>query len=90
MANEKSMAVYLLQELEAYQVKQQDECDVVEELIAAYKKVGDKRNVVKTEDELEVVMKETHCDADTVKSYVSALIGKQKRQNAVDMDELPV
>ena len=65
IANEKSVLEDLLQELDPYELKQQDVCDIVKELIAAYKNVVDERNVAKTEDELKVVIKETNRDVDT-------------------------
>ena len=63
MSNEKCESEELLQGLEAYEEKQQEMLTIIDELIAAYKQVGDERNAVKTEDELDFVTKETNRDA---------------------------
>jgi hypothetical protein len=60
--------------LDAYEEKQQETLIIIDVLILAYKKAGDERNAVKTEDELELVTKDTNRDASTVKSFIAAMV----------------
>ncbi|XP_028407849.1 uncharacterized protein LOC114530429 [Dendronephthya gigantea] len=83
MANKKSVAEELLQEVDAYEAKQQETWDIIEELITVCRTLGDERNAVKAEDELGNIMRDTNRDATTVKSYVSAMVSKQYSPGAV-------
>ncbi|XP_028418888.1 uncharacterized protein LOC114544441 [Dendronephthya gigantea] len=83
MANEKSVAEELLQEVDTYEAKQQETWDIIEELITVYRTSGDERNAVKAEDELENIMRDTNRDATTVKSYATAMVSKQYSPGAV-------
>lgn len=78
MSDEKCESEELLQGLEAYEEKQQETFIIIDKLILAYKQVGDERNAVKTEDELDLVTKDTNRDASTVKAYISAMVIKPK------------
>jgi hypothetical protein len=86
MSDEKCESEELLQGLDAYEEKQQETLTIIDELILAYKKAGDKQNAVKTEDELETITKDTNRDAVTVKSFILAMVTKQMKRNPVVLD----
>ena len=65
---------------------QQETLTIIEELILAYKKAGDKQNAVKTEDELEIVTKDTNRDVVTVKSFIVAMITKPMKRSPDVLD----
>ncbi|CAB4037252.1 Hypothetical predicted protein [Paramuricea clavata] len=52
----------------------------------SYKKAGDKQNAVKTEDELEIVTKDTNRDVVTVKSFIVAMITKPMKRSPDVLD----
>ena len=86
MSNEKCESEELLQGLDAYEEKQQATLTIIDELILAYKKAGDKQNAVKTEDELEIVTKDTNRDAVTVKSFILAMVTKPMKRSPDVLD----
>ncbi len=73
----------LIQGLEAYDEKQAEVLAIIDELAIAYKKAGDDRNAVKTEDELDLVTNETNRDVGTIKSFISATVIKETKSESV-------
>ena len=70
----------LIESLELYEEKQGETLLNIDELITAYKKAGDDRNAVKTEDELDQFTSETSRDIDTVKSFIAASAIKEAKE----------
>ena len=48
--------------------------EILDELITAYKKAGEERKAIKTEDELDLVTADTNRDVASVKAYISAMV----------------
>ena len=73
----------LIQGLEAYEDKKAEVLTIIDVLATAYKKAGDDRNAVKTEDEIDLVTSETNRDAATIKSYISATVIKESKSESL-------
>lgn len=64
----------LIESLELFEDKQFEVLEILDELITAYKKAGEERKAIKTEDELDLVTADTNRDVASVKAYISAMV----------------
>ena len=83
MADDSCEKESLIQGLEVYEDKQAEVLTIIDVLATAYKKAGDDRNAVKTEDEIDLVTSETNRDAATIKAYISAAVIKESKSESL-------
>ena len=76
ISDEKTDQEAILQCLESFEAKKFETLQIIDDLISTYRRTGDERNAIKTEEELDNVSTDADRDVASVKAFLSTTFSK--------------